>query len=94
MSELVCPHCHGDVPRGAKVCRGCQAEIEYGCPPALFLALIIFTAFLGFKASAVLPESLSFMGWIIGIGGFIAGSVLLNKVFEKRVNFKRIYNTK
>jgi hypothetical protein len=37
---------------------------------------------------------LSFMGWIVGIGGFIAGSILLNKVFENRVSFKRIYKTK
>ncbi|MFN4056401.1 MAG: hypothetical protein ACK4GU_16195 [Alishewanella aestuarii] len=94
MSEIVCPHCHGSVPHGAKVCRGCQAEIQYGCPPTLFLVLIVITAFLGFKISAVLPDFLSFMGWVVGIGGFVLGSILLNRVFEKRVNFKRIYKTK
>lgn len=94
MNELLCPHCHGEVSHGAKVCRGCQAEIEYGCPPMLFVILMMFTAFLGYKTSVTLPDSLYFAGWVVGIGGFIGGGILLTKAFAKRVNFKRVYKTK
>lgn len=94
MSDLICPHCHGSVPRGAKVCRGCQAEIEYGAPPFAFLVVAIVSVVLGIKTSGVLPEGLSFLAWIVGIGGFIAGSVILGRLFGSRVNFKRIYRTK
>lgn len=93
MSDLVCPHCHGDVPRGARVCRGCQAEIEYGAPPFLFLIVLIVSIILGVKTSGSVPESLSFFGWIVGVGAFIAGSIALTKLFEDRVSFKRIYRT-
>lgn len=27
---IICPHCRSEIPHGAKVCRGCQAEITYG----------------------------------------------------------------
>ncbi|MBT2785281.1 MULTISPECIES: hypothetical protein [unclassified Halomonas] len=94
MSEIVCPHCHGEVSHGARVCRGCQAEIEYGCPPMLFVVLVIFSVYLGYKTSEALPESLSFAGWVVGVGGIILGGVLLTKAFKKRVNFKRVYKTR
>ncbi len=94
MSDLVCPHCHGEVPRGATVCRGCQAEIEYGSPPAAFLVIAIASAFLGFKTSGIVPESLHFLAWVIGIGAFVVGCVLLNKMFGDRVIFKRNYRTR
>lgn len=94
MNNLVCPHCRGTVPRGASVCRGCQAEIEYGTPSFAFLVAIIVSVVLGFKTSGVVPEGLSFLGWVVGIGCFIAANVLMGKVFGNRVNFKRIYRTK
>lgn len=94
MSEITCPHCREQVPHGAKVCRGCQAEIEYGCPPALYVVLIAIAGFVGFKTTAIMPDVLSFMGWVVGIGGFIAGGVLCHRIFKNRVNFKRIYKTR
>jgi hypothetical protein len=93
MSDLVCPHCHGNVPHGAKVCRGCQAEIEYGAPPFAFLVLLVISIILGVKTSGAVSDSLSFLGWVVGIGAFISGGMLLKKQFEDRVNFKRIYRT-
>ena len=30
MSFLNCPHCHTQIPYGASVCTGCQAEVHYG----------------------------------------------------------------
>ncbi|MFV0662087.1 hypothetical protein [Denitromonas sp.] len=94
MSHLICPHCHGDVSRGAKVCRGCQAEIEYGAPPFAFLVVVAISAVLGFKTSETVSADLSFLGWVIGAGSFVLGAILLTKLFGNRVNFKRIYRTK
>lgn len=94
MSNLSCPHCRGNVPRGATVCRGCQAEIEYGVPPPAYLVVAIVSGIVGFKTSSIVPESLSFLGWVVGIGAFIGGSLLMSKFFGDRVNFKRIYKTK
>jgi hypothetical protein len=91
MSEVTCPHCHGAVSHGAKVCRGCQAEVEYGPPPFLYLVLLIISMILGFKVSAILPE---FFGWVVAIACFASGLIGLNKFFKKRINFKRIYRTK
>lgn len=94
MSDLVCPHCHGTVPHGASVCRGCNAEIEYGSPPIAFLLIAIVSAFLGFKTYSIVPESLRFIAWVVGISCFVASSILLNKMFNDRVIFKRIYRTR
>ena len=94
MSDLVCPPCRGTIPRSASVCSGCQAEIEYGAPSFAFLVAAVVSAVLGFKISGVVPHSLSFLSWVVGIGCFVSGSVLLGKMFRNRVNFKRIYRTK
>lgn len=94
MSDLICPHCRGSVPRGAAVCRGCQAEIEYGAPPAAYVVVLVVSAIAGFQTSGVVPQSLSFLSWIIGIGVFVGGVELLSRIFVDRVIFKRIYKTK
>ena len=91
MSELLCPHCRSEVPYGAKVCRGCQAEIEYGCPPVLFFILVAACGFLGSKVADFMP---TIFGWATFIGGVIAGGIFLSKVFSERVVFKRLYKTK
>lgn len=91
MSTVTCPHCHSDVSFGAKVCKGCQAEIEYGCPPILFVILIIICAVIGYKVSDM---TFTILGWIAGGGLFFAGVWKMNDVFKERVSFKRIYHTK
>ncbi len=82
--NLTCPHCYGNVPYGAKVCRGCQAEIEYGAPRSLYSVLLIASTYLG----------LSFLSWVVGIGVFIVSSILLEIIFKDRVAFNREYKTK
>lgn len=94
MKDLMCPHCHGAVPHGAKVCRGCHAEIEYGTPFLLYVALLIASLYLGYKSSNTLPDSFSFLAWAIGIGTFVAGGILFEKIFKNRISFKREYKTK
>jgi len=77
MKHLTCPHCYAEVPHGARVCRGCHAEVEYGPPGWLIVVLLIF--------------SISFRSWVVGIGVFIIGLVLLAYIFKDRVVFKRGY---
>jgi hypothetical protein len=89
MSDLVCPHCYTEVPRGASVCRGCQAEIEYGTPAAAIVAVAIASLFLAIKTVAFIPDSLSFLPWVVGIGSFIAGSIFCFRFYEDRVVFRR-----
>lgn len=94
MSELVCPHCRESVPRGATVCRGCQAEIEYGAPSALYFILLIASVFAGVKISGVVPASLSLLGWPAGITVLVGAGALLRRMFADRASFKRIYKTR
>jgi len=94
MSEMICPHCRGEVPRNASVCRGCQAEIEYGAPKIAFMVALLVSFFLGFTLAGRLPDSIAFLGWIAGLGVFIGACILIAKMFKDRVNFKRIYRTK
>lgn len=94
MEDLVCPHCHNTVSHGASVCRGCQAEVEYGTPRIVFIVLLVVSVVMGFKTTESVSPSFSFLGWVVGVGFFVAGIVLLTKFFADRVNFKRIYRTK
>ena len=91
MNDMVCPHCRGNVPHGAKVCRGCKAEIDYGAPGGLFLVLAVICVVVGYKTYAAVPDSLWYLGWVVGIASFMGGSALLEKIFSKRVKFKRDY---
>lgn len=94
MNDLLCPHCRNNVPRGATVCSGCQAEIEYGAPPIVFLISLVVSFAMGMETSRIVPESLSFLSWVVGVGIFVAGLVGAARIFRNRVIFKRIYRTK
>ena len=83
MSEVMtCPHCLSQVPRGATVCTGCQAEVEYGPARMWYLGLLALAVAGGSEMSFL-------VGAVVAIGGFIT----LNWVFSERVAFKRIYRT-
>lgn len=102
MSELVCPHCRGTVPRGASVCRGCQAEIVYGEWPKylngmLLIACVVLAATAGQLVAKIVPASLSLIVWIVVIGTFFGSYFVavraIHPRFRDRVKFKRIYRT-
>lgn len=102
MSELVCPHCRGIVPRGASVCRGCQAEIVYGEWPKylngmLFIVCIVLAATVGQIAAKIVPSNLYSIVWIVVIGifsgSYFASFRAIHPRFRDRVKFKRIYRT-
>lgn len=91
MGELVCPHCHGNVSFGAKVCRGCQAEVEYGAPRWALLIVLAFAAIFGLKTGLGIAE---WLGWVVGIAALFGGAFAANVLFKNRINFKRMYRTK
>lgn len=91
MSEYTCPHCHGSVSRGASVCRGCQAEVEYGAPKASFIVAFFLSLFLSAKAAEILPDWIAVSVFIISMTVGIFGATHL---FKDRVIFKRMYRSK
>lgn len=94
MSELTCPHCRSLVPRGATVCRGCQAELKYGPANGMFGGALLVAAVVGIEVDKILPGALSIVGWIAGIAVFAGLSALVQKKYADRVIFKRIYRTR
>jgi hypothetical protein len=83
---ITCPHCFGEVPYGAKVCRGCQAEIEYGIPEWLFFIFLIFSVWVGWHSSGILA-------WVTGIATFFACCIISERyLFKNRIVFKRKYH--
>lgn len=91
MSVLTCPHCLNDkIPHGAKVCRGCQAEIEYGASGKAYISVIAVSVVLGVWLGTSFQ---AFLGWL-AFGVSIAGGIYLcAKAFADRVVFKRRYRT-
>ena len=87
MTDHQCPHCHNHVPHGASVCRGCQAELEYGPPPGLLWAVICIPALLGIFSN-------SNLGIIAGIAVAVTGAMFLKRKMKDRVAFNRRYRTR
>ncbi|WP_199540427.1 hypothetical protein [Paraburkholderia kururiensis] len=94
MSDLTCPHCRNLVPRGATVCRGCQAELKYGAPNGAFGVALLAGVFAGVVVDKALPPSASIAGWIVGAAIFFGLSGVVRKIYANRVIFKRIYRTR
>lgn len=94
MEQMQCPHCMGAVPRGAKVCTGCGAEISYGTPKGAIALAILLPIFIATKAAAYAHAQWQ-IGLPVQIGTFVillcAGLYLCRRVYAKRVNFKRRY---
>lgn len=91
---LVCGHCHGEVPHGARVCRGCQAEIEYGAPWQLYVAIVIAGILVAWTIQVKIPPELGILAFIVGAAIAIGGNILAYRMLKDRVVFKRIYKTK
>ncbi|MDR5812549.1 MULTISPECIES: hypothetical protein [unclassified Caballeronia] len=92
MSDLTCPHCLYGVPRGARVCRGCQAEVYYGLPKQQSLAILFaagVTVFLGWKISNNAPAAM-----VVGLIVVIALTVAAKRKYADHVEFKRPYRTR
>ena len=90
-NHMKCPHCHTEVPFGATVCTGCQAEVEYGTPGILVLLLLVAGLFGGYFASTKFGSST--VGWAVGIAIVVGGGFLFSKLFASRTEFTRQYKT-
>lgn len=86
--QMTCPMCMGRVPRGAIVCRGCKARIEYGIPAWAATVALIFSIAFGLWSGALLA-------WWVGLVGslvlFCLCSVGLQHLFRNRVVFRLRY---
>lgn len=89
--RLQCPHCHTAVPKGATVCTGCQAEVEYGTPGTLVVLLLVVALFGGYGVATKLESAIA--GWVVGIALLICGGLAFSKLFGYRAKFTREYKT-
>lgn len=92
MSETTqCPHCKAPVPRGATVCTGCQAEVDYGVPKWLFWFNVIAAIVVAAVASAFTQQQLV----VVASGGlsYLLAHVASAMACRKRVVFVRRYRT-
>jgi hypothetical protein len=90
MSNVIsCPHCHGEIPKGATVCRGCQAEIEYGAPWWANIGAVLVGAWAWASTIRYSPNV------AIGVGIVVAIALLffVSWVFRKRIVIRRVYRT-
>ncbi len=89
MTVHQCPHCHTNVPNGATVCTGCQAEVEYGAPRFAVGVVAVASGLLGIQSATW--TSINLVGWIVGLLALVAGGTLIAKLFAGRVVFRRYY---
>lgn len=91
MPNLICPHCHTEVPFGASVCTGCQAEVHYGNKFGLwhYVGLFFLALFVsGLAGSDSTIRTRLFLLVLVGGGYF------LWKNNEPKNTFKRQYKTR
>ena len=89
--EIKCPHCYESVPYGAQVCKGCQAEIEYGTPDAIAILVLLISVSVGLGLGYGMQNL--YLGIALGIFSLIILSKLVIKIFKNRVKFRRAYKT-
>ena len=86
MDIVVCPFCHTESNRGVKVCKGCQAEVQYGITKYVLWGSIIGPAFLGFVFSMMMKGA--GMVWMICIPAILGLTLAVYKT-RKSVTFFR-----
>lgn len=90
VDSIECPHCYKQLRFGAKVCRGCQAEVVYGIPHWITVMLIIGSCIIG---KAIDELGIPIVPWVAGIGMFIWGILDLEKRYRYHAVFRRRYRT-
>ncbi|CAM7676798.1 MULTISPECIES: hypothetical protein [Enterobacterales] len=91
---IECPHCKSEIPHGANVCRGCQAEISYG-PSGFSYAItlivpIVCGYFLAKKVDAELLKWVLFFVAAVPLWWLLGKYLLVRKA--DRINFERKMN--
>ena len=97
---LICPHCMSQVPRGAHVCRGCQAEVHYGAPRWVSILCAILSVIGGWwvvKAIHMLGLTHSATLWILFAVFALALKIwsgrLCKRFYADRTVFRRLYRS-
>lgn len=91
-STMTCPHCHTEVPYGATVCRGCQAEVDYVPPGSVYVGSIIGALIVAWMVSRSLPHVLSPIGCVLAFVGVMY--LTLRGIRKRYPRFMRRYRTK
>ncbi|ELW2866014.1 hypothetical protein ABVL22_004300 [Salmonella enterica] len=97
---ITCPHCRSEIPHGANVCRGCQAEISYGTSGFMMLVLLIgplvIAGFLSSLLNAVGFSRLPNIKLIIEVCAcivlWIYGIKWSRRKYKDRIRFERVKN--
>lgn len=88
---VICPHCLNEVPWGAQVCWGCQAEVSYGTPQGVaifFLIICVVAGWWGAKLVHTFITTNSAVLW------FVFGAIFLAAGLASRKLCKRLYSGK
>jgi len=91
MNNLVCPHCRSDVPRGARVCTGCKAEVEYGASPRATIQAALAAAVLAGLLFTQIPHVPWWVAVLAAVGAFFGATYLYATYFADRIVFYRHY---
>ncbi len=97
-STITCPHCMNNVPWGARVCRGCQAEISYGTPLASIIFFIVLSVGAGWYVTKLAHDYLftnSTLLWCVFAAVLIPCAILSRKackrLYDGKTEFRRHY---
>lgn len=90
-NTVTCPHCMNTVPRGAQVCRGCQAEIRYGTPQGVAIFFLILCVVTGWWGAKLVHDYISTNPAILWV---VFGAFFLFCGFISRKICKRLYDGK
>lgn len=89
---------NSDVPLGAKVCRGCQAEIEYGAPAWAVAVAIVLPLYLAYQLgnwafvyTGFGPQAFGVVFPVALLGLGICSWRITRRLYAHRTRFKRWY---
>ena len=85
---MVCPHCRSEIPHGANVCRGCQAEIKYGTPIFFILLGVAAPFFFAAWVSKWLGIGAGVMEWVVIVPLTLVGWFLFFKLSQRMYSGK------
>lgn len=85
---ITCPHCRSEIPDGASVCRGCNAEIKYGTPLFFIIFGIVAPFFFAAWISKLLGIGAGILEWIVIVPLTLSGWFLFFKIGQKMYSGK------
>ncbi len=86
---VACPLCFTTVKWGARVCLGCQANIEYGAPTSRYWLALAASAFLGISLRQYFSGWFLIIPFLIAFTAFAYLCYLIGEINNERANFRR-----